>query len=210
MNQPDPGAMQAQQGASTDLFARFMLRHTLFVRVSAYLVVAVAVVVGVILWLRGELNAEDAGYAGAFLINLVGSGAIFLPVPGVLAVCVNAYPEFELNPLWLGLLGGVGAGLGEVTGYLLGFGGQGALSRLRFYPRIHGWVRRRGGIALFLLALVPNPVFDLGGVAAGALGYPLPKFMAYVAAGKVLRYLGIAYGCHLGSKPLVDWIQRIF
>ena len=92
-----------------------------------------------------------------------------------------------------------------MTGYLAGFGGQGLVSRYRLYTRVRGWVLRRGGLAIFILAALPNPLFDVAGFAAGGLGYPAHKFLIYVFAGKLVRYAGLAYGCRLG----IDWIRHL-
>ena len=59
---------------------------------------------------------------------------------------------------------------------------------------------------LFLLALIPNPVFDLAGVTAGALRYPLERFLAVVFAGKILKLVGFAYACAFSA----DWLVRFF
>ncbi len=170
-----------------------------------YVIVLGSIGVGLFMWLTGRLNVDNSGYLGAFIINLVGSGAIVVPVPGVAAVCAGAAPGLGLSPVALGFIGGAGATIGEVTGYLAGFGGQGLVSRFRFYGRVHGWVRRRGGVALFVFAVIPNPLFDIAGIAAGGLGYPLPKFLIYVGAGKVIRFVGVAFACRYG----IEWIARV-
>ncbi len=63
---------------------------------------------------------------------------------------------------------------------------------------------RRGWLLLFLLAFIPNPVFDLAGVTAGALRYPLERFLAAVLAGKILKFVGFAYTCDF----MGDWLGR--
>jgi membrane protein YqaA with SNARE-associated domain len=174
------------------------------VRVGSYAIVLGAVGAGLFLWITGRLEFKDQGYTSAFLLNLIGSGALIIPVPGFAAVCGAAAPSLGLHPALLGGAGAIGATLGEVTGYLAGFGGQALVARFPFYARIHGWVVRRGGLALFILAALPNPLFDIAGIAAGGLGYPLHKFLFYVFAGKVIRFIGIAYACRYG----IDWITR--
>ena len=54
----------------------------------------------------------------------------------------------------------------------------------RISQRLGIWMRRPGWLLLFLLAFIPNPVFDLAGVTAGALRYPLERFLAVVLTGK--------------------------
>ena len=47
-------------------------------------------------------------------------------------------------------------------------------------------------LIVFLLALVPNPVFDVGGVLAGALRMPVFRFLLACWAGKSVRLIAIA------------------
>ncbi len=189
-----------------DLFVRYLSAHTTLVKVVIYSVVFGSMGLGLYLLFTGRLDFKEAGYTGNFIINLVGSGSIIVPVPGIAAVCVSASSSLNLNLLGLALAGAGGATIGEITGYLAGFGGQNIAARFRFYPRIHGWVRRRGGVALFVLALIPNPIFDIAGIAAGGLGYPIHKFLAYVFVGKIIRYIAVAYACRAG----IDWVKPWF
>jgi membrane protein DedA with SNARE-associated domain len=188
-----------------DAFVRFLVAHPRAVRAVIWAIVLGAISSGLYLWVAGHLDVESTGYTGAFVVNLVGSGAIVVPVPGLAAVCGASSSGLGLNPFLLGLLGGLGATIGEITGYLAGFGSQTLLSRYRLYARIHHWVQTRGGLALFILAVIPNPVFDIAGVAAGGLGYPLQKFLLYVGTGKIIRFIGFSYACRFG----IDWITRI-
>ncbi|MDW8227839.1 MAG: VTT domain-containing protein, partial [Anaerolineales bacterium] len=61
------------------------------------------------------------------------------------------------------------------------------------YETITAWVRKYGGPALLILAAIPNPVFDVVGVAAGVLKIPLHKFLLWVFPGQLLKMLYIAY-----------------
>jgi membrane protein YqaA with SNARE-associated domain len=48
-------------------------------------------------------------------------------------------------------------------------------------------------LAIFLLAFIPNPVFDVAGIAAGALRIPVWKFIAATMLGRTLRFILLAY-----------------
>ena len=73
----------------------------------------------------------------------------------------------------------------------------------RVSQRLGTWMRLRGWLLLFLLAFIPNPVFDLAGVTAGALRYPLERFLAVVLIGKILKFVGFAYACAFSAEWLV-------
>jgi membrane protein DedA with SNARE-associated domain len=138
------------------------------------------------------------GYLGVFVLTLLASASVFLPSP---ALGVAALAGMTLNPWMVGLVGGVAAGLGESTGYLAGRGGSGLAERSRFYPRVAGWVRRWGLLTVFVLAFVPGPVFDMAGIAAGTMRMPFGRFLAACLAGKVLRFILVAWLGHLLAQP---------
>jgi membrane protein YqaA with SNARE-associated domain len=190
----------------TSRFAEFIARHNRAYQTIIWSVVIIAVVGGTVAWLADWLDVQDAGYWGAFVVNLVGSAAVVIPVPGLAAVCAGATSEFGLNFVLLALAGAAGSTIGEMTGYLAGYGSQGVVQKARCYSRIRNWVVRRGGFALFILAVVPNPLFDIGGIAAGSLGYPISRFFLWVGLGKLIKFLIVAYACRQSISWLVDLV----
>jgi membrane protein YqaA with SNARE-associated domain len=168
-------------------------------------IVAGSIVTGVVLFTAGHLEPEGVGYTGAFLINLIGSASVIVPVPGLAAVCAAAAPDVGLNIIALGLLGGTGAAIGEMTGYLAGYGGQSFVQKSRYYNRVQRLVMRRGALALFVLAVLPTPLFDVAGIAAGSLGYPVRRFLIWVFFGKIIKFIGIAYAC----QQSIDWFTDL-
>ncbi len=181
------------------------MRHRRTYQTIIWTVVVIAIAGGTIAWLGGWLDVRDAGYWGAFTVNLVGSAAVVVPIPGLFAVCAAAAPEFGLNFVLLAAAGAAGATIGELTGYLAGYGSQGVAQKSRYYSPISGWVARRGGLALFVLAAVPNPLFDIGGIAAGSLGYPISRFLLWVGLGKLVKFLVFAYACRQG----ISWLKNL-
>lgn len=140
---------------------------------------------------RGHVAAlGNYGYAGAFLVSLACSATVVVPVPGLLIVFALGA---VLNPWLVGLLSGLGSTIGETSGYLLGYSGHGMLQNTRLYRRVQDGVGKRGPIALFVLALIPNPVFDIAGAAAGAVRMPFWKFMAFGGAGRTLKHTFFAF-----------------
>ena len=163
----------------------------------------VLALVGAAVLLHKRLDLEQVGYAGLGLTVLLASGGLVLPIPSLATACGAGV---LLNPLYVALVAGSAGTLGELTGYYLGYSGRGVVDRTRIYQKMEGWMRRGGWLVLFLLALIPNPIFDLGGIAAGALRYPLWRFLAVVWVGKLLKFLIIAYAC----AHSVDWLTDLF
>jgi membrane protein YqaA with SNARE-associated domain len=148
-------------------------------------------------------------YPMALLVNLIGSASIFLPLPGFAFVFFLAGMGFD--PWLLGIFGGLGAAIGEFTGYAIGFGGRKlAESRKKkglLHARKKGWLekarewsRKRGVFfVLFLFAATPLPD-DITGIIAGAIGYSMKKFFIAVLLGKLVMFTALAWGGHFGAE----------
>ncbi len=130
------------------------------------------------------------GYPGIFLIAMLSAATIALPMPG-LAVVFAMGGVF--NPLIVALVAGTGAAIGEMTGYIAGVSGQAVIERMDIYERIAPYIRRFGPWAMFVLAAIPNPFFDLAGVASGVLKMPVWRFFLAVWAGQIIKMLLFAY-----------------
>lgn len=158
--------------------------------------VAVVLIIAMVFVLRNRLRAlETVAYPAIFLFSLFASASVVVPVPGILSVCSGGA---LLNPLFVGLVAGAAEGLGEITGYLAGFSGRGVLRKSRAYQRVQPWMRRRGWIVVIVFSAVPNPLFDIVGLAAGAAHIPVGQFLAAAWAGKTVKSVAVAYGCAFG------------
>lgn len=142
------------------------------------------------------------GYPAVFAISLLSSASLFLPLPGPVVAFVGGS---VLNPIYVALLASVGAALGEMTGYAMGYSGHAVAENTEVYRRIAGWMRRRGWLVLFVLAAVPNPIFDLAGIAAGVLRYPVWLFFLVVLAGKIVKFLVFSLAGALG----IPWFLHV-
>lgn len=130
------------------------------------------------------------GYSGIFLVSLLSNATIILPAPSLALVFAMGS---ALPPLLVGLAAGVGEALGELTGYAAGFGGRAVIEEQEIYTRLRDWMVRRGGITIFVLSIVPNPFFDLAGIAAGTLRYPLWRFLLICWLGKTIKTSLVAW-----------------
>ena len=134
------------------------------------------------------------GYPGIFLIALLTNATVFLPAPGIAVVFAMGA---VFNPVFVGIAAGAGGALGEISGYLAGFSGQAIIERAKLYKRLTRWVERNGFLTILVLAAIPNPTFDVAGVAAGALKMAMPKFILAVWVGVTIKMILFAYaGAH--------------
>jgi membrane protein YqaA with SNARE-associated domain len=145
---------------------------------------------------------EQYGYPGLFIVSLLSSATVLIPVPGV--IVTSAFGAI-FNPLWVAVVAGVGAGLGELSGYLAGFSGRGVVEKVESHKRMERWMAKYGDITVLVLAIVPNPVFDMAGITAGALKLPVWRFLFWVIIGKIIKMLAFAYG----GASIVDWFTDL-
>ncbi|MHB1131714.1 MAG: VTT domain-containing protein [Chloroflexota bacterium] len=161
-------------------------------------------VTGFMAIVRPDLAAlASYGYLGVFAIMAAGNATVLLPMPG-LATVVAAGALW--NPLLVGLAGGLGGSIGELTGYVAGRGANELLdgAQARWFKRFQSFVQQHGFPALILLSAIPNPLFDVVGIAAGSLGYQSWRFFVAVAIGNTIKCMAVAaVGGALGG-----WLAR--
>jgi membrane protein YqaA with SNARE-associated domain len=157
------------------------------------LVGVVALIASLFIFRDQVKKLEDLGYVGIFLISIAANATIIIPLPGVaLTTAMGAI----FNPAGVALAAGLGAAIGELTGYMAGFSGQAVIVRVKVYDRLTKWMQEHQNLvylAVAVLAFIPNPLFDLAGVASGVLKLPLWKFLAACAIGKIFKMAVFAY-----------------
>lgn len=146
---------------------------------------------------------QELGYLAVFVITVVASATIILPAPAALSVGSFAV---ALDNIWaVGLVAATGQQIGELTGYYLGWTGNPAVARMRGYGPVHRWMVKRGLLTLFVLAVIPNPFFDIAGMVAGATRFGVFKFVAASWPGLVLKNMGFAWAGVVG----LDLVSKI-
>ena len=149
-------------------------------------------------------NLGHAGLLGLFVISLLGNATLIIPAPVFVVACAAG---LAFGPIPVGIIAGTGAAIGELTGYMAGYGGEAILPEGQLYQRLHAFMLRRGTLAIFLLAAIPNPIFDVGGLIAGALKMPVWKFLVAGAIGKSIRLGLTAWAC-LSGIPALEQIFK--
>ncbi len=127
-------------------------------------------------------------YILVFILSLLSSATIFVPAPG-LAFTLAAATVW--NPLLVAIAAGTGDAIGELTSYWVGYIGERMIvdEHMPAYRKAVAWMNRYGIWAIFGVALVPVLLFDLVGMAAGALKIRWWRFLLSAWCGKLLRIL---------------------
>jgi membrane protein YqaA with SNARE-associated domain len=156
---------------------------------------SLAFVLGLTIYLylhRSQLsNLQGYGYPGIFVVSLITNASLFMPVPGVI---ITSAMGAIFNPFWVAIAAGSGSAVGEMTGYLAGYSGQGVVSKAGIYEKIVGWMKKYGDVTILVLAIIPNPFFDGAGIIAGMLKMPAYRFFLWCLLGKIIKMLFFAYG----------------
>ncbi|HEX4662340.1 MAG TPA: VTT domain-containing protein, partial [Candidatus Saccharimonadales bacterium] len=168
----------------------------------AALVFALGISVLIFVFRDTFMHLQAFGYGGAFLLMLISSASLILPAPGLFLIFALGG---SMDPLLLGLVAGAGSALGELTGYLAGYGGNRLIPRTKMYLRIEDNLQRRGFWTILILALIPNPIFDIAGIAAGALRMHLGKFMLATSIGKIVKVTLVAYAGSMSIAWVGHW-----
>lgn len=134
-------------------------------------------------------------YFGVFLISLIGTMSIIIPIPYTFVILTLGM-RGAMDPFLLTVAGGLGSGVGEFSGYLLGYYGRAVVSEKR-RRKIDYIVRilenRYGPVVIFLFALTPLPD-DLLFIPLGVLRYKFVKAFIPCFLGKLLMCGILAYG----------------
>lgn len=136
------------------------------------------------------VNLQEYGYLGLFLISVIGNATIVLPAPVVLTAFVGGG---IFNPFWVSIVVSLGATIGELTGYVAGATGKHLVEEDQKIEKVKKWMDKYGLWTLFVLAAIPNPLFDLAGIVAGATKIPVYKYLIVVSLGKLIKFGTIAY-----------------
>jgi membrane protein YqaA with SNARE-associated domain len=165
------------------------------------------------------------GYPGAFLISAIGNATILFPFPyiGVAFILGGLRDEltlaFVFDPWLIGIVSGIGAMIGEMSGYLIGYGGgrlieEDQTSAFKSFVDSHP---RATPFVVWFLAATPIPD-DVLVIPLGAARYSWRKVAIAQLIGKTMFLMAISWsgrigldfvGSILGSTDPLSLLSRI-
>jgi membrane protein DedA with SNARE-associated domain len=163
------------------------------------------------------------GLIGILIVSfLAGSILSFTAVPIPYWILVFSLPTALatnwgiLAPIAVGLTSALGATLGHMPTFMIGYGGRSLSTKLsdrfsnnwygRWYKKIINWSEKHGWIAVFLTSAVFNPIHLPMTVAFGTLRYPPLKFFGYSFLGNSVKSLFLAFCGYYG----LTWLLKFF
>lgn len=165
-------------------------------------------------------NLGGYGLLGMLIIAFIAGSTVSvtaIPIPYWLLVftlpSVLAEQWGILAPVWVGLTSALGATLGHIPTFIIGYG-SGSLSQKvadkfnnRFYNRAIEWVRKHGSWAVFVTSAVVNPIHLPMTIAIGALRFPPHKWFLFSLLGNLVKSLVIAFCGYFGLTSLFNFLE---
>jgi membrane protein YqaA with SNARE-associated domain len=158
------------------------------------------------------------GLLGLFLVSIVDSSFVPLPVPGVTDIMIILFAAHHSNVIWLVLVATAGSALGGLFSHMVGQAGGMAFLEKHVPSRVLGpvtrWMQSHAFLAVSLPAILPPPApLSPFVLAAGALHMSRKRFMIAFTLSRFARHciaawLGIRYGhnvLHLWRSISARW-----
>jgi|TARA_B100001750_G_C15506630_1_gene600801 membrane protein YqaA with SNARE-associated domain len=158
-------------------------------------------------------NLSELGYLGAIIAGFLGSSTLFFSIfPSFIAIPIIGS---QLNPLFVGIFAGLGAGIGQFLHYYIGVGGRKLLSKKKNIikkidmskEKNEKWKKRidKYGVGLiFLFAATPLTPDDILWIPLGIMGYPKVRALIAAILGKIALNLLYAYAGSFGLEFLLE------
>jgi membrane protein YqaA with SNARE-associated domain len=147
------------------------------------------------------------GVFGVFLVSIVDSSFVPLPLPGITDIMVIVLAAQHHSWILLILLATAGSALGGYFSYQVGqSGGMAFLEKhvpAAIFKRVCEWMEKHAILSVALPAILPPPMpLSPFVLAAGALHMSRKKFLILFTASRAVRHsvavwLGIHYGRHI-------------
>jgi membrane protein YqaA with SNARE-associated domain len=152
-----------------------------------------------------------AGYPGLFAICFLGNATVIVPFPYFVTTFVfgglrDISLQFVFDPVIVGLISGIGACLGDMTGYAIGYaGGHYVQSSQRdAFQKLLEAHPRWTPLVIWFLAITPLPD-DIVIVPLGAARYSWWRVIIPQSIGKIMFLTAIAWSGRLG----LQWVQDL-
>lgn len=151
------------------------------------------------------------GLAGLFLVSIVDSSFVPLPIPGVTDIMLILYAAAHENIFLLVFIATLGSAVGGFLSHATGQAGGLKFLEKHVPPkvlsRVTNWMERHAILAVSLPALLPPPMpLSPFVLVAGAVHMSRRKFMAAFVISRFLRHcVAVWLGIHYGRQVLRLW-----
>jgi membrane protein YqaA with SNARE-associated domain len=179
----------------SDFLKKFVAKNQKYVNI---LLAIFALVIAIYFFLVTIENStlSRLGYLGVFFGNLIANATIIIPA---FHMFITFAAGAKLNPWLVAVFAAAGTTVGELTGYFFGLGTSEVLENSKWYKKVSSWMSKNGWLTIFLLALIPNMLFDIAGIIAGSTQFKFRRFVTATFLGKLGRSFLVAYAGYFFS-----------
>ena len=144
------------------------------------------IVLSVIIFLNQDKieNVSDVSYLGVMGLCFLANSTVLLPAPSLVIASSCA---LVLNPWIVAIFAAIGSSLGEFIGYAFGTISKEISPKLQnLLEKILSKIKNQT-LLVFILALVPLPLFDVVGIYSGGTKMNPLKFFLACFSGKFIK-----------------------
>jgi membrane protein DedA with SNARE-associated domain len=155
--------------------------------------------------------ALSLGLVGLFLVAIVDSSFVPLPIPGLTDIMLVLFAAQRHNPVLLIAVAVAGSALGGWASYQVGHAGGFAFIEKRTpkktFERVTRWMEEHAFLAVALPAILPPPMpLSPFVLVAGAVKMSQRRFMLAFTGSRLLRHgIAVWLGIHYGRSVLELW-----
>lgn len=159
----------------------------------------------IVIWFY-DTSGEWGIYIGIFLISIFGNFTIIFPVPYLIALIVIS-AILPVNPITLGIIGGLGACIGEIISWMIGNRSQKIFKDSERFDKMKSYIEK-GWAPLLIIFFAATPLPDDAFlIVLGIMNYSLTKTLIYCFIGKfILCFLCSALPIWLANTALGDFL----
>lgn len=131
-------------------------------------------------------DISNISYFGLFLLCFLANSTVLLPAPSLM---IAASCALIMNPFWVAVFASLGSTIGEFVGYAFGTVTKDLSPRFqRFLDKLTAKVHNQT-LMVFILAVLPLPIFDVVGIYSGGTRMKIVKFFVACFIGKFVKML---------------------
>lgn len=146
-------------------------------------------------------QVSNIGYFGLFLLCFLANSTVLLPAPSLM---IAASCALIMNPLLVALFAAVGSTLGEFIGYAFGTVTEDLSPKFQdFVKKLTSKIRNQT-LLVFILAVLPLPLFDVVGIYSGGTKMNLIRFSAACFVGKFIKLL-----VYTRTYDILEWVYSV-
>ena len=163
-------------------------------------VLALSVVVFIFRERIGQIGLT--GYLGLFVLCFLANSTVLLPAPSLM---IAASAALIMNPYIVAVVAALGSSLGEFVGYAFGHATKDLSPKFEKFLSFLKKKLKKDEWIVFVLAVLPLPLFDIVGIYSGGTRMNLFKFFILCFLGKLVKML-----VYVHLYDIIDWYMGVY